>query len=97
MGKKFDPKKTVTSVVAKLRKGALAAQLKNISDEDLFSLMLTGYEAGVNDACDALNPHMVNARSRSTKVEARIVALEAIARANTTAANQPKQDPNPAS
>jgi alkyl hydroperoxide reductase subunit AhpF len=52
----YNPRASIEKVVAKLRKGALGKKLKEFSDEELFDLVLSGYEAGSKDALDSISP-----------------------------------------
>lgn len=91
MSKEFNPKKTIDSIVVKIRKGELADKLKDLSDEDLFDIILESYEAGTNDTLNALSPLSQEtgpAQKANISFEDRIEALEAAARAGQPSANE---------
>lgn len=94
--KEFSPRQSIEALIAKIRKGR-GGKYRHISDEELFSILLDGYELGCGDTMSALQTDLSKASgavSKSRKLEKRLGTLEAAVRAQQPSANDGTVEPS---
>jgi hypothetical protein len=90
--KEFNPKKSIDAMVNKLRTGRYSKNLKDLSDEDLFGIVLDCYELGSNDTRDAIQVSLFRPVLRSRNVETRIAKLSLVPNIKKPKAAPPRKE-----
>jgi hypothetical protein len=90
----FDPRKSIEQIIKDMRNGVHANSLKDITEENLFDIILTCYEKGSNDTMRAMQSDVAafdKASETADKLRNRLIAMNNQLISDEQKLNTPKE------